>query len=144
MRRIRLLSKLVRLEQEELERRRRELLTLEARLAALREEREQLRRSAPAQIAAGWDLPGGPAPLGAWLAAARARDRALARQIEELSARREQAMAAVGAQRAAKRRQEVLLERAQAARRASAETRTRKELDELAVLRHRRGEEAET
>lgn len=144
MRRIRLLSKLVRLEQEELDRRRRELLDLDARLAALREEREKLRRSAPAEIAAGWTLPGGPGPLGAWLAAARARDRTLARQIEELSARREQAMAAVRAQRAAKRRQEVLLERAEAEWRASVETRARKELDELAVLRRRRSEEGAT
>ncbi len=144
MRRIRLLSKLVRLEQEELDRRRRELLALEARLAALREEQEHLRRSGHAQMAAGWALPGGPGPLGTWLAAARARDRALAREIEELSARREQAMAALGAQRAAKRRQEVLLDRAEAEWRASVEIRARKELDELAVLRHCRSEEAGT
>lgn len=143
MRRIRLLAKLVRLEREELDRRRRELLALDARLAELREERGRLRRSAPAEMAAGWALPGGPAPLGAWLAAARARDRALVRQIEELSARREQAMAAVGAQRLAKRRQELLLERAEAEWRASVETRARKELDEIAVLRHRRSEEAD-
>lgn len=144
MRRVRLFSKLVRLEQEELDRRRRELLALDVRLAELREERERLRRSVPAEMAAGWALPGGPGPLGAWLAAARTRDRALARQIEELSARRERAAAAVRDKRAAKRRQEVLLERAEAEWRASAESRARKELDELAVLRHRRSGEAAT
>ena len=138
MRRIRILEFLARLEREELDRRRRELAALEDRLQAVRACTRQLRDEVPSEITAGWNLSGGPAPLGRWLAVAHERDRALRREAETLEARRERAIAEVEARYKAKRRQELILVRALAELRARAVEREQRELDELAVLRRAR------
>lgn len=138
MRRLALLARLARLEREELDRRRADLAALEARSTDLEQRREALRRGMAAEIRTGWELDGGPAPLGRWLAAAADRDRALAREIEDLATRLEGAALALRAQHTAARRQELLLERAVRQKAAAETERERKQLDELAALRHGR------
>ncbi len=138
MRRIRILESLARLEREELDSRRRELAALEDRLAAVRTCARQLRDALPSEIEAGWNLAGGPAPLGRWLAAVHERDRTLRTEAETLETQRERAIAEVEARYAAKRRRERILERAQAELRARELERQQKQLDELAVLRRAR------
>ncbi|MCL6607336.1 MAG: hypothetical protein K6T74_04500 [Geminicoccaceae bacterium] len=138
MRRIRILESLARLEREELDRRRRELANLEDRLAAVRTCARQLRDAMPSEIVAGWNLAGGPAPLGRWLAAAHERDRTLRSETETLEAQRERAIAEVEARYAAKRRGELILARARGELRAREVEREQRQLDELAVLRRAR------
>lgn len=142
LRSVSVLRKLLRLAKDELEQRRRELVAIDGRLAEVLGRREALRRAVPAEIAAAWTLPGGPGPLAAWLAANREGECRLAREAEELAAQREHAAAAVEAQRAIKRRHELLLERALAAEWAIREARARRELDELASLRRSRSQSA--
>jgi len=138
MRRIRILESLAHLEREELDRRRRELAALEDRLAAVRTCARQLRDALPSEIEAGWNLAGGPAPLGRWLAAVHERDRTLRNETETLEAQRERAIAEVEARYAAKRRRELILERARAELRDREAEREQRQLDELAVLRRAR------
>ncbi|BCX16759.1 MAG: hypothetical protein KatS3mg117_0441 [Geminicoccaceae bacterium] len=133
--RLRTLANLARLARDELDRCRLELAAIDDRLAELGAGAAALRAELPTAIAFGWELPGGPAPLGRWLAAAREREAALRREIEALARRREQAVAALEAQLAAKRRQERLLERARADLAARAAEAERRRLDELATLR---------
>lgn len=133
--RLRTLAKLTRLARDELDRCRLELAAIDDRLAELASRAAALRAELPTAIAVGWALPGGPAPLGRWLAAARERELALRREIEALARRREQAVAALEAQLATKRRQERLLERVRAELAARAAEAERKRLDELATLR---------
>ncbi len=136
--RLRVLERLARLEREELDRRRQELADLERALTELAAQRAALRRSRGSEIAAGWALPGGPAPLGAWLAALARRERALDRAAAELAERCDRARDALAAQRAANRRLEILVERERERERARRAERERKALDELATLRHPR------
>lgn len=136
--RIRVLESLARLEREALDRRRLELAAIERRLDGLRGELEALRAERPVGLAAGWELPGGPAPAGRWLATTFECERALRRAIETAGEERSRAIAALEAQLAARKQKERLLERARAEREARIAERERRELDELATLRHGR------
>lgn len=135
---IRALELLARLERLELDRRRQELVELETRLAGRRAERSALRERMAEEIRAGAELPGGPAPLGYWLEAARRRDRDLAGEADRLARERQDAAERLRAQHAAARRQEVLVERARSARLARMTADELRRIDELAVLRHGR------
>jgi septal ring factor EnvC (AmiA/AmiB activator) len=136
MSRLKVLASLARLARDELDRRRQELAAIDEQLTELRTRALAFRAELPSVVAAGWELPGGPAPLGRWLAAARERELALRCEIEALVRRREEALAALEAQLAAKRRQERLLERTRAELVARAAEAERKQVDELATLRH--------
>lgn len=135
---IRALELLARLERMELDRRRHDLVQLETRSAESRAERAALRDRMAEEIRAGSELPGGPAPLGRWLEAARRRDRDLAREIDRLALEQERAADRLRAQHAEARRQEMLVERARSAQLARRSAEERRRFDELAVLRHGR------
>lgn len=135
---IRALELLARLERMELDRRRHDLVQLETRSAESRAERAALRDRMAEEIRAGPELPGGPAPLGHWLEAARRRDRDLAGEADRLALEREDAAERLRAQHAAARRQEILVERASSAQLARTTAEERRRADELAVLRHGR------
>lgn len=135
---IRALELLARLERLELDRRRQDMVGLETRLVDSRAERAALRDRMAEEIRAGAELPGGPAPLGRWLEAARQRERDLAREIDRLALEREDATERLRAQHAAARRQEMLVERARSAQLARTTAEERRHADELAVLRHGR------
>lgn len=135
---IRALELLARLERLELDRRRLELVELETRLAGSWAERSALRDRMAEEIRAGPELPGGPAPLGHWLEAARRRDRDLAGEADRLAREGQDAAERLRDQHAAARRQEVLVERARSAWLAQVTAAERRRLDELAVLRHGR------
>lgn len=133
-----LLRVLARLEELELRRTRLTLAEVGEQERAAVAERAALRTAVPKEILAARELPGGPAPLGAWLATARHLEQRLLSEASRLERERRALEAQVRERRAAMRRLEIASERLarrEATARAASE---RKAADELAVIRRAR------
>lgn len=129
---------LAKLEELELRRTRLALAELGERERAAEAARAALRTAVPDEFDAARALPGGPAPLGAWLAAARSTEQRLASEAAQLERERRGLEARLREQHAAMRRLEIASERLAQREEAASAARERRAADELAVIRRAR------
>ncbi|MDW8125556.1 MAG: hypothetical protein RMK73_12130 [Geminicoccaceae bacterium] len=122
---------LAQLERAQRDRWRSELHALAERARTLAEERTRLERSVAAEFARGFSLPGGPAPLGEWLAETHRYRQRLEEEAETLARREQLLEREIRAHHARARLYELLAERRRAAREDARARAERRALDEL-------------
>jgi hypothetical protein len=131
----RALSLLARLEQQKLDQRRLALRAVDDKLAAGEAALAELRAREPLEHAAAWTLPGGPAPLAAYLGRTRRQETRLKQELEALTAARAAAEAELRDGLAARRSLELAAERIGAAEAGAAARRAEAALEEQAARR---------
>lgn len=129
---------LARLEELELRRTRLTLAEVGERERAAVAERAALQTALPKEILAAHELPGGPAPLGAWLAGARQLEQRLLSEVSRLERERRALEGQVRERHAAMRRLEIASERLARQEETARAARECKAADELAVIRRAR------
>jgi hypothetical protein len=131
----RALELLAKLERQELDTARLALRAAEGELARTDEALSSLRQRLPAEHAAGWELPGGPALLASYLGASRRLEERLERRRGEQQTARERAAEAVRERLGAAKTLELAAEQIGAAATAELARRATLELEEASLRR---------